>query len=139
LLVYAIPRSVIREVVLRRSRPCKRQAATAKSEEGASEVSGQDAGVDAADKPLGPPGTAMTRHEHPMTRRGPAHPTASMTALRSADQPSAWSRDLLWGGGIGFGALIIALGYATVRPTPRRRRPAVPAPARAPHGRRGPG
>jgi hypothetical protein len=67
----------------------------------------------------------MTRHE----------PNA-FTALAHKDQASAWARDLQWGGGLTLMALVLALGWVTVRPTPRRRMPEVPAPARAEAWRR---
>jgi hypothetical protein len=97
----------------------QRQAATAKSEERASEA--QEQGGDLADRPPGATGTIGN-----VTRRSDHHP---FTALQKTSQPSAWPRDLLYGGGIGLAALVVALGFATVRPTPRRRIPPVAAPA----------
>jgi hypothetical protein len=61
-----------------------------------------------------------------MTRQDQPHP---FTATRKADQPSAWPRDLLYGGGIGMAAAVLALGFIVLRPRPRRRPPEVPAPA----------
>jgi hypothetical protein len=62
-----------------------------------------------------------------MTRRQPPHP---FTAIHVRAQPSAWTHGLEWGGGLTLMALVLALGYTTVRPTPRRRRaPAAPMPA----------
>jgi hypothetical protein len=112
----------------------QRQAATAKSEEGVSEPGSE---VERADSPMAPPGTsAMTRHEHPFTRRQLAGPAPSMTIQQRADQPSAWPRELLYGAGIGLAGLVLALGFATLRPTPRRRPPEAPAPAWARRGAR---
>jgi hypothetical protein len=64
----------------------------------------------------------MTRH----TRSGPEHP---FTRLTAANQPSAWPRDLLYGGGLLAAAAVFALGFTIVRPRPRRRTPIAPAPA----------
>jgi hypothetical protein len=74
----------------------------------------------------------MTRREPPgaaMTRRDRVKPGPSFTALDHTGQPSAWPRDLLYGGGLTLIGLTLALGWLTVRPTPRRRTPDVPAPA----------
>jgi hypothetical protein len=60
---------------------------------------------------------AATRHEN------------NFTALAHRDQASAWARDLQWGGGLTLMALVAAFGWITVRPTPRRRTPEVPAPS----------
>jgi hypothetical protein len=76
--------------------------------------------VDIAANPPSAHGTnAATRQEH------------NFTALTHRDQASAWARDLQWGGGLVLMSLVLAFGYITVRPTPRRRQPEVPAPARA--------
>jgi hypothetical protein len=70
----------------------------------------------------------MTRHSLD------AHP---FTAISHAEQASAWTTRLEWGGGLTLGALIIALGFATLRPTPRaRRHPPEAAPAWARRPRR---
>jgi hypothetical protein len=72
------------------------------------------------DQAPGPPGTgnaAFTRYE-------PRH------------QPSAWARDLQWGGGVTLMSLVLFFAWITVRPTPRRRQPEIPAPARAETWRR---
>jgi hypothetical protein len=62
-----------------------------------------------------------------MTRFDPnRHP---FTALANHHQPSAWPRDLLYGGGITLAAAILALGFAILRPTPRHRRREPPQPA----------
>jgi hypothetical protein len=53
----------------------------------------------------------------------------NFTAVAHREQPSAWVRDALLGGGLGIAALILALGLNTARPTPRRREPELPAPA----------
>jgi hypothetical protein len=104
----------------------QRQAATAKSEEGGETGASQDAhgGSDLAQQDVGAHGAGMTRatigRRHPPS--GAYHP---FTAVRARAQPSAWVLGLEWGGGIGLMALALALGFATLRPTPRRR----------PHGR----
>ena len=59
----------------------------------------------------------MTRHEN------------NFTAAVHREQPSAWARNLQWGGGMTLMALVLAFGWITVRPTPRRTPPHVPAPA----------
>jgi hypothetical protein len=65
-----------------------------------------------------------------MTRRTPdGGGRHAFTAVTGRHQPSAWSRDLLYGGGLAGAALILALGFTLVRPGPRRREPPVPAPA----------
>lgn len=102
----------------------QRQAATAKSEEGASEErdASSQARIDAADAPLGPPGSAMTRRDR-------AAPGVSFTTLSGPAQLSAWARGALYGGGLGTLAFVLALGWAVGRPTPRRHPPVAPAPA----------
>jgi hypothetical protein len=95
-----------------RQRQAAAQKSGADSAEEGSDV--QDAGGDLADSPNAT-GTAMTRHE--------------LTAITEREQPSAWARDALLGGGIGIAALVLALGLRTARPTPRRREPELPAPA----------
>jgi hypothetical protein len=107
----------------------QRQAATAKSEEGDSRAADQSQtlGGDSADSPLGLPGSnASTRH--PATRRDPTRPGASLTPVHARAQPSAWPRDLAYGGGLLVAAAVFALGFTIVRPRPRRRPPVVPAP-----------
>lgn len=101
----------------------QRQAATAKSEEGAADegVNPQD-----AQAPVNPVGD---RSQAASTRRDTRRPL-NFTAVEHAQQPSAWARDLLYGVGLGAAALVLALGLRTVRPTPRRREPRIPAPAR---------
>jgi hypothetical protein len=53
------------------------------------------------------------------------------TAVRAHAQPSAWTRDLEWGGGIALAALALAGGFLTAQPRSRRRSPRLPAPAAA--------
>ena len=102
----------------------QKQAAVAKSEESDGGQNAADSGVDLAGEGSGPPGSAMTRLEHPFTR------------LEPHAQPSAWSRGALYGGGLGLAALAAALGFSVLRPRPRRTPPEVPAPARATAWRR---
>jgi hypothetical protein len=64
-----------------------------------------------------------------MTRLPGVRPSASITPIRQPAQPSAWSQALLWGGSLSGLALVLALGFSIVRPTPRRRAPEIPAPA----------
>jgi hypothetical protein len=104
-----------------------KQPAAAKSEEGSSEAKEQVA--DPMNQPPGPTGTEMTRRTHPVTRRDRTRPTGSITPIHVRAQPSAWTRGLEWGGGLTLMALVLAFGYTTVRPTPRRRTPPVAAPA----------
>jgi hypothetical protein len=66
-----------------------------------------------------------------MTRRDQIKPGVSITVLSHREQPSAWARGALYGGGIGLAALVLALGFTTLRPGPRRRQPEIPAPAQA--------
>jgi hypothetical protein len=66
-----------------------------------------------------------------MTRRDRPKLTPSFTLLAREAQPSAWSRGALYGGGLLLAAAVLALGFTTVRPTPRRRQPSVPAPSYA--------
>jgi hypothetical protein len=69
----------------------------------------------------------MTRRDHPMTGRDRMRPEPSITVPVTDHQPSAWSRDLYYGGGLVLMAFVLALGFSVVRPTPRRRPPEVPA------------
>jgi hypothetical protein len=69
----------------------------------------------------------MTRHE--FSDRHRAAPGQSFTVSAHRHQPSAWARNLQWGGGMTLMALVLAFGWITVRPTPRRRQPELPAPA----------
>jgi hypothetical protein len=68
-----------------------------------------------------------------MTRRDRVRADAgSFSAVRRDAQPSAWAIGLQWGGGISVMALALALGFTTLRPTPRgggrRREEVTPAP-----------
>jgi hypothetical protein len=102
----------------------QRQAAAAKSEEGGDQGAGQEASGN------GDGGkSASTRLDRPRD--------LAFTAHAERHQASAWSRDLLYGGGLGMAALTLALGWSLMRPGPRRRRPELPAPAfsRAPRRR----
>jgi hypothetical protein len=101
----------------------QKQAATQDSGAG-SDNKVSDAAGDLAQTP-NEPGTAFTRHD----------PNA-FTALSHRDQPSAWARDLQWGGGLTLMSLVLFFGWITVRPTPRRRTPEVPSPAWARDRRR---
>jgi hypothetical protein len=83
----------------------QRQAAAAKSEEGGDQSAGQE------------------------SSNGGGESTQAFTAHAERHQASAWSRDLLYGGGLGIGALTLALGWGLLRPGPRRRQPDIPAPA----------
>jgi hypothetical protein len=64
-----------------------------------------------------------------MTRRDRIKPGGSITVLARREQPSAWSRGALYGGGLTLVALTLAFGWTTLRPGPRRRQPDVPAAA----------
>jgi hypothetical protein len=109
----------------------QRQAATAKSEEGASSDAAEGVS-DLADKPPSAHGAQMTRHEQHFTRHDPSRPTPAANSLQVArDRSTPWATDLYWGAGLVGGALILALGLGTVRPTPRRRRPPAPVPVAA--------
>ncbi|MDX6662623.1 MAG: hypothetical protein QOG09_725, partial [Solirubrobacterales bacterium] len=95
-------------------------------------------GVDLADKPPSADGTASATRLDPnaYVRADHTPPAQSFTPLSRHAQPSAWARDLQWGGGLTLMALVLAFGWITVRPTPRRREPELPAPAFARHRRR---
>jgi hypothetical protein len=115
----------------------QKQAATQDSGADSSADEGsevQSLGGDQAAGLPGAPGSAMTRHDpgpngNASTRRDRVVPVQSFTPLASHHQPSAWARDLQWGGGLTLMALVLAFGWITVRPTPRRREPELPAPA----------
>jgi hypothetical protein len=106
------------------------QASAAKSEEGAKDAT-QGAGGDLANQP------DSMRGDHAMTRRDRIRTEGASFSVVGHEQASAWVTGLQWGGGIGLMALILALGFTTVRPTPRGRRRAGPdvqaAPAWNPH------
>jgi hypothetical protein len=63
------------------------------------------------------------------TRLEPGRDRLAFTSLAHRDQPSAWTRDAIWAGGLALMALTVALGMTMIRPTPRRRTPELPAPA----------
>jgi hypothetical protein len=119
----------------------QRQAAAAKSEEQGSEGGAHDPAraqgrIDAVDGDLGPPGSAMTRVDPQappgsvMTRAHHDRPSNPFSGPAPHAQPSAWVRDLELGGGLIVSALVLALGWTILRPTPRgRRSPPLPAPA----------
>ncbi|HEX2015331.1 MAG TPA: hypothetical protein VGN69_01460 [Solirubrobacteraceae bacterium] len=110
-----------------------KQPAAAKSEESGAEAEGgsEQSSVDTGSAPYGPTGAAMTRRDR-------TRPTASFTVVHGHHQASAWSQGALYGGSLALMALVLALGYTTVRPTPRRRPPTVGAPAWASAHRRRP-
>jgi hypothetical protein len=101
----------------------QKQAATAKSEEGGADKAAEQ-GVDLAGGRATPDATAFRRRD----RIRPAADGFTPLA-RAHAQPSAWTTGLQWGGGVGLLALSLALGFTTLRPTPRTRPPVVPAPA----------
>jgi hypothetical protein len=102
----------------------QRQAATAKSEEGGGEGAEETSGLggDLATGRDGATGAAITRRDR-------VKPGWSVSSLPRRSQPSAWPRELPWGGGLALAALALALTFSVVGPTPRRRRPEVAAPA----------
>jgi hypothetical protein len=101
----------------------QRQAAVAKSEEGAGQEGAQEAESNGGNG--GGSQSASTR----LSQRRDDY---AFTALEHRSQPSAWPRDLLYGGGLGLAALTLALGWGLARPRSRRREPDLPAPAWAP-------
>jgi hypothetical protein len=104
-----------------RQRQAAAQKSGADSDQEGSEA--QEGGGDLAQSSDTVPGSSgMSRHE--------------FTVAAHRDQPSAWVRDGLLGGGLGIAALILALGVNKARPTPRRREPELPAPAWARNRRR---
>ena len=110
----------------------QRQAAVAKSEEGEGGEARESIG-DLGEGASTPTGVEATRRapDRPMpaTRRSPDRPTASFSPLAAHDQPSAWSRGALYGGGLGLAALAFTAAWLIARPRPRRRSPDLPAPA----------
>ncbi|MDX6651467.1 MAG: hypothetical protein QOJ38_248, partial [Solirubrobacterales bacterium] len=114
------------------ARPRQEAKKAAVQSSGSENDSPSDAGLggDLANAPLSGDGAAsMTRHENPYRRRD-RQPVAEPFTPLAHRQQSAWARDLEWGGGLALAALVLGLGWMTVRPTPRRRQPPVPAPAR---------
>jgi hypothetical protein len=101
----------------------QRQAATAKSEEGGESQASEGTGDLAQDRPA----------PKAMTRRAPDRAAASFSPLARREQPSAWARGALYGGGLGLAALAFSAAWLTGRP--RGRTPPVPAPARQRVGR----
>jgi hypothetical protein len=97
----------------------QRQAAAARSEE-----SSQEGGADSQAEVDPVDGKSF-----PATRLPGGKDGLAFTAIQRHDQPSAWARGALYGGGLGLAALVLAFGWTTLRPTPRRRTPALPAPA----------
>ncbi|HEX2015324.1 MAG TPA: hypothetical protein VGN69_01425 [Solirubrobacteraceae bacterium] len=110
----------------RREAKAKQPAAAKSEESGASDK--ESLAGDPANAPPQEPGYNMTRREPP--RSAPSY------TFVGSRQPSAWSRDALYGGGLVLTAAILALGFTTVRPTPRRRTTIIPAPARSSTRRR---
>ena len=98
----------------------QRQAAAAKSEEGSG-----DEGVNPGDaqgrvNTVDSPSQSATRLDQDRL---------AFTRAEHAEQPSAWSRGALYGGALVGTAVVLALGFSILRPTPRRREPRLPAPA----------
>jgi hypothetical protein len=114
----------------------QRQAAAQKGGADSEASETQENGGDMAQGPPSSNSAASTRLD--ATRGTRAKPAPSFTALAAQDQPSAWTQGALYGGGLTLGALILAFSWATLRPTPRRRGPEVPAPAWARQARRRP-
>jgi hypothetical protein len=117
----------------------QRQAAAQKGGADSSEQSEETQGG-GGDLAQGRPdnANAATRQTHDFTARRRTRPEPSFTALSRTDEPSASAQGVLYGGGIALAAAVLALGFTTLRPTPRRRQPEVPAPARStarPHRR----
>ena len=112
----------------------------ARQRQAAAQKSGSDVGEESreiqslgGDQAAGMPGAPGE-----MTRRDRVQPGQSFTPMTHRHQPSAWATGLQWGGGMTLAALVLYFGWITVRPTPRRRTPELPAPAfaRAEHPRR---
>ena len=118
----------------------QKQAAVAKSEEGAQDPAGEGVDTGQGSSDASPDGLTATRRTPdrpaPATRRAPDRPAVSFSPLARHDQPSAWSRAPLYGGGLGLAGLALALGFTVLRPRPRRREPPRPAPALARSPRR---
>ena len=104
----------------------QRQAASAKADQ-ASQLAAQENGGDRADQDVAAHGAAMTRRPDPDRH--------AFTAVRNSTQVSAWTRDLLDGGGLAIAALLLATAVNRAQPTPRRRRRPRPAPAWLPNRR----
>ena len=113
----------------------QKQAAVAKSEEGSSNEATEAGGDFTEGSKNSESGVQATRRtpDRPMpaTRRAPDRAAASFSPLASREQPSAWARGALYGGGLGLGALAFTAAWLTLRPRARRREPPLPAPAHA--------
>lgn len=103
----------------------QRQAATAKSEQAGSDEAARGEGSAGDNESFSP----MDFSGSEATRRERVPPAASFTPLVRQEQPSAWARGALYGGGLTLMALVLAFGWVHGRPTPRRREPRLPAPA----------
>jgi hypothetical protein len=99
----------------------QRQAAAAKSEEGQS----AGAAENDAQAPLNP----VSDPSHGSSRLGGDQ--HAFTRIEHASGPSAAGRAALYTGGLTLAALLLAVSWGAGRPTPRRRRHDLPAPARA--------
>lgn len=88
----------------------------------------QASGGDLADAPPGP--------RDAFVRRDRIKPGTSFSPMANRDQPSAWARSLLYGGGLGVLAFALAAGWTAGRPTPRRHTDPKPALASLRNGQR---
>jgi hypothetical protein len=102
----------------------QRQAAVAKSEQGG-DGKGEGADAHGRSDAVDSPNSAMTRLDQGKGNR------MAFAAHERRDQPSAWARAALYGGGLTLAALLMAMTWTTARPRDRRRTPEVPAPAYA--------
>jgi len=98
----------------------QRQSATQSSGSGSDSERMSDAAGDLAD------GRDSVHGTNDMTRIDRVKPGQSFTPISRADQPSAWARGALYGGGLTLFALALALG--TTHGRPRRRDRITPAP-----------
>jgi hypothetical protein len=78
-------------------------------------------GGDTANAPDSPHGASMTRREPEPVRQD-----HYFTRMSAGSDSAPY---LLWGSGFVVGAFVLAAGFSTMRPGPRRRLPEVPAPA----------
>ena len=101
----------------------QRQAAVAKSEQGG-DGKGEDSEAHGRQDAVDSPNSAMTRLDQ--GKGGMA-----FTAYEQREQPSAWARGALYGGGLTLAALLLAMTWTAAGPRARRRTPEVPAPAYA--------
>ncbi|HEX2087853.1 MAG TPA: hypothetical protein VHF89_19360, partial [Solirubrobacteraceae bacterium] len=102
----------------------QRQAAVAKSEQGG-DGKGEGADAHGRSDAVDSPNSAMTRLD-----QGKGNSMA-FAAYERREQPSAWARGALYGGGLTLAAFLMAMTWTTARPRARRRTPEVPAPAYA--------